>query len=100
MVNKNCAQNPVKLFLSLCVFIRKLSGLTVYANAYANADANAMHVIVIVIVIVKAIVIAKAIVILLCYSQRQDNITSHCYRNDDVYIYRSVAKNKALDKKR
>lgn len=57
MVNKNYAQNPVKLFLSLCAFIRKLSGLTVYANAYANADANAMHVIVIVIVIVIAIVI-------------------------------------------
>lgn len=64
MVNKNYAQNPVKLFLSLCAFIRKLSGLTVYANAYANADANAMHVIVIVIVIaiviVIVIIIAKA----------------------------------------
>ncbi len=61
MVNKNYAQNPVKLFLSLCVFIRKLSGLTVYANAYANADANAMHVIVIAIVIVIVIVIVNSL---------------------------------------
>ena len=64
VVNKNYAQNPVKLFLSLCAFIRKLSELTVYANAdanaYANADANAMHVIVIVIAIVIVIVIAIA----------------------------------------
>lgn len=57
---KNEAQNPVKLFLSLYAFFRKLLGLIVYANAYANADANAMHVIVIVIVIVIIIVIVIA----------------------------------------
>lgn len=67
MANKNYAQNPVKLFLSFCAFICKLSGLTVYANAYANADANAMHVIVIAIVI--AIVIIIVIANSLCSSK-------------------------------
>ena len=67
MVNKNYAQNPVKLFLSLCAFFRNLSGLIVYANAYANADANAMHVIVIVIAI--AIVIVIVIANSLCSSK-------------------------------
>jgi len=67
VANKNYAQNPVKLFLSLCAFIRKLSEITVYANAYANADANAMHVIVIAIVI--AIVIIIVIANSLCSSK-------------------------------
>lgn len=55
------------LFLSLYAFIRKLSGLIVYANADANADAYAMHVIVIVIAI--AIVIVIVIANSLCSSK-------------------------------